>query len=909
MLEEGICGVSDFLSRWSCTWTATDECGNTSTYTLFVEIVDTEAPQWTYFPDDVTQSCEEILVFDTPQAADACSSVDLTFEEDIVSGGCPNNYEILRYWTAVDGCGNSTTQTQRIIIVDENSPTLYPHASWLQPYENGDDVLVECSRYGELYNLIGAVLASDYCGGEVSIDYGYEEEDYVDCLEYGYSQSMIGTWTARDACGNTASFSLRFLLVDETAPEILGVPEDICVSSLPPVPNVQAVDECEFATISFEQTEPQICGNSSFIERIWTAEDPCGNVSVATQRITLLDTEGPVLELNYPGHGVVSEEDIVIISADCTNNPTGIPDFTPYVLVTDECSTYTLEIIHELLDEGDCDTDDYLWRYSIRLLAVDACGNERSLRFVAVLIDEIGPEFALDQQLVSYSCGEAITVPEVTDACTEVISLTFEDISDPIISCASNPQAFERSWTAVDGCGNETILIQEVTIIDAEGPLLIGVPADACDDTSPPPFVTAVDQCSDSDVIVSLVETTEDTPCGEVLIRTWTAVDNCGNETSAEQRIVFNDTSTPVLSFNHPLLVGLLDGETLQLPISFELGSPSHPIDFGDNAVVVYDDCAGELVAELTIDRLDEGDCLNDGYLSRDRYTWVAVDPCGNTSKITVIVEYVDDLAPEVVNWPEDHTVYCDEELPPLPELIIQDDSGVNEISIEETTVETEFGALTERTWIIADYCGNTTEVEQNIYWYENRLECTFTDFNIVTCNSSGNLLSAVVNGGQGPYSYEWEMIDCDGFITGGQGTSTVEYTVGYTTQNFLLTVTDANGCQTTCTTSVVCSKDRDGDATQGFVIVDTDRYSMQVYPNPTRETLTVEYHPINTDAGISQVLVSNLYGQVMISRKGLPSGTYNLDIDVSALPAATYSLHLRLTTGEVLTTKVVKLD
>lgn len=126
------------------------------------------------------------------------------------------------------------------------------------------------------------------------------------------------------------------------------------------------------------------------------------------------------------------------------------------------------------------------------------------------------------------------------------------------------------------------------------------------------------------------------------------------------------------------------------------------------------------------------------------------------------------------------------------------------------------------------------------------------------------------MTGGTAPFEYHWEMIDCDGFITGGQGTSTIEYTVGYTTQNFLLTVIDANGCEAQCTISIGCSKDRE-DNSQNFTVGgDTWGGTLAVYPNPATDRINVVLSDEMIEEGFTAVWISNLYGQLFDSRNGI---------------------------------------
>jgi hypothetical protein len=100
-----------------------------------------------------------------------------------------------------------------------------------------------------------------------------------------------------------------------------------------------------------------------------------------------------------------------------------------------------------------------------------------------------------------------------------------------------------RTWTAKDCANNETVHTQTLTIVDTTAPVLSGVPADitvACEGPPAPPVVTATDNC-DANPTVTLIEVDHraDDVCdsdGDI-IRTWTATDCAGNQTTLSQTI------------------------------------------------------------------------------------------------------------------------------------------------------------------------------------------------------------------------------------------------------------------------------------------------------------------------------------------------------------------------------------
>ena len=113
------------------TWTAVDAFNNVDSSTQVITVIDTLAPTFTT-PVDLTINCElrdDISITGQPtNLADNCdtlpdfSFVDLVIGGDCVGGGALDT--IIRTWTVMDACGNSSTASQEFILVDTISPTL-----------------------------------------------------------------------------------------------------------------------------------------------------------------------------------------------------------------------------------------------------------------------------------------------------------------------------------------------------------------------------------------------------------------------------------------------------------------------------------------------------------------------------------------------------------------------------------------------------------------------------------------------------------------------------------------------------------------------------------------------------------------------------------------------------------------
>ena len=119
---DGSCPYDYELVR---TWTATDDCGNTTTVVQNISVIDTIPPSITSL-DDITVSCDQTFLLITPDFSDNCSAesaIFLEYTSDSIPGTC-NEYELIRTWVATDECNNSTTFTQSVTVIDTVPPVI-----------------------------------------------------------------------------------------------------------------------------------------------------------------------------------------------------------------------------------------------------------------------------------------------------------------------------------------------------------------------------------------------------------------------------------------------------------------------------------------------------------------------------------------------------------------------------------------------------------------------------------------------------------------------------------------------------------------------------------------------------------------------------------------------------------------
>ena len=103
------------------TFTATDDCGNSTSATQTITVEDTTAPELS-IPADYTAECSDELILDDASATDNCGEVTIEVSSETIAGDCAGSYTVVRTFTATDDAGNSTSATQTITVEDTTAP-------------------------------------------------------------------------------------------------------------------------------------------------------------------------------------------------------------------------------------------------------------------------------------------------------------------------------------------------------------------------------------------------------------------------------------------------------------------------------------------------------------------------------------------------------------------------------------------------------------------------------------------------------------------------------------------------------------------------------------------------------------------------------------------------------------------
>jgi gliding motility-associated-like protein len=162
-----------------------------------------------------------------------------------------------------------------------------------------------------------------------------------------------------------------------------------------------------------------------------------------------------------------------------------------------------------------------------------------------------------DGETVYMECGfeEVLkaTDAKATDNCDVNPIVKMED-GTAILSKECDKDGYlvkmQCGWIATDECGNKTQIWLDIVVRDTKAPDLVGVPSNVTisdkDVVPTAPTVLAKDKC-DKDAKVIFAENKS----GNVITRTWTASDACGNKTTATQTITITTTT------NNPCTISL----------------------------------------------------------------------------------------------------------------------------------------------------------------------------------------------------------------------------------------------------------------------------------------------------------------------------------------------------------------
>ncbi len=537
----------------------------------------------------------------------ATNAISVLFLGDLaVTNGC--EIAITRTYGAVNSCGNTSTCAQVILVQDTTPPVL----------ACATNRTVEC---GDVWDFDLPTVLDGCVGTNVTVVI----LDTVTNATCGNTFITTRTWQATDSCTNVATCGQTIAVVDTTPPAWMGATNRTVECGTAWDFDMPTVDDvCGGTNVVVElvgTVTNALCGNTFEAIRTWQATDSCTNIATHSQTITVMDTTPPAIS--------------------CATNQFvecgSVWDFDPPVaLDTCDGSNVTVVVLGTVTNAlcGNTFNATRTWQ------ATDSCTNAVTGSQTITVLDTTAPVLTCATNR-TVECGDVwdFDPPTADDSCSpsNIVVSVFITVTNPI--CGGSFWA-ERTWLAVDACGNSDTCSQIITNLDTTAPVLTcatnrTVECGAAWDFDLP---GVLDACEGTNVMVVILDTVTNATCGNTFVatRTWQASDSCTNVAACSQTITVVDTTPPVWTGATNRNVECGDAWDFDVPTASDV--------CGDTNVVV------ELIATVTNQLIGETFAAT--------RTWKATDVCTNSSTYSQTITIVDLTAP-VIQCPSNIVVEC----------------------------------------------------------------------------------------------------------------------------------------------------------------------------------------------------------------------------------------------------------
>ncbi len=504
------------------TWTFSDANGNSTTQIQHVVVNDhiPPVPDSESLPDIIGEcSATEFGYINTPTATDNCSGLIIGVPDiDINTLNTQGTYLIT--YTFTDNNGNSSTQTQNVIIKDVTAPVLVGalpgdnNGQCLSSAPLAPDASMIADMYTDNCSQVTATLVNTLLTGNNIT--GWE-------LTYTYDVS--------DAAGNNTTANVIYSGKDNIAPEVIT--NDISVS----------LDETGHAIITAEQINNGSYDNCSELSyQLDKTDFTCSDLGLVLVTLTVTDASGN----SAAGYAVVSVEDLIAptITAPANkivSNDKGICGATITNLgnpiATDNCSIDNIV--------NDAPAIFPVGNTIVTWTVTDTYGNATSATQQVTVNDTEAPTPVVGSlpSITGQQCSIVIPIPKAIDNCAGTIngtttnSLVFNSVGTFVIT-----------WNYNDGNGNISTQRQTIVVtkdLKAPVPTIAVLPSltGQCSVTVTN-YPTATDNCS------GLITATTKSALSYITQGTftivWTYTDVNGNVTNQNQTVVVTDNIAPV---------------------------------------------------------------------------------------------------------------------------------------------------------------------------------------------------------------------------------------------------------------------------------------------------------------------------------------------------------------------------
>jgi hypothetical protein len=866
------------------TWTYEDGNGNTTDQAQNIVITDVTTPVADVATlTNVTAECS-VTTLTEPTATDNCGTVTVTNDASlpITAQGTT-----IVTWTYDDGNGNTTDQTQNIVITDVTAP--------VADVVTLANVTAECT-----VTALTAPSATDNCNGTVTVTNDAS-------LPITAQGTTIVTWTYDDGNGNTTDQVQNVVITDVTAPvaDVVTLTNVTAECSVTTLTEPTATDNCNgIVTVTNDASLPITAQGTTIVT--WTYTDENNNSSIQTQNVILADVTDPVLA------GCSST---ITQNADALGCGSAVTWTSP--TATDNCSAVVITSTH---NSGDV---FFLGTTTVEYTATDASGNTATCSFDVTINSDL--TVVLDSTHNAL-CADSLNGQAFVTVTGGGLGYLFEWDND---GTGDNDDMEDQNGLAA---GNYDLVVTDAYGCNANVSASI---------TEPTPLTITVDNVSNPNACALADGAIDITVGGGVAGYTY----DWNNDGTGD----FDDIEDLSSVLSGVYIVEVMDVNGCTVNASITLSDPSGPVVVVDSTFnnICNADTLGSIylsysggVAPYLIDWDNDGigdndDSLNLINLAEGDYNITITDDNGcvgsssiniseplaitTTPVLTEVICNGDSTATAVLNptggtgvLTEDWGLFNANELNVGFHTFVVTDANGCTLTDSVEIIEPEAVSYTDSTLTVS--CNGDTDGEIYItplggtptylvIWAVDTatsqiaLAPGYYSFNIEDANGcilvdsieilepavleatttftselfgTDGSIDLTVTGGTMPYTFDW---DNDGTGDNDDDEDLIDVVAG----TYTVTVTDLNGCTTTAIDII--------DSQVGIEELTSE--SILIYPNPSNTgVINIQFEGV-----ISQITLIDMSGRTI----GVPTNIEEGVIDVSNLESGKYLIQIIL--------------
>ena len=385
-------------------------------------------------------------------------------------------------YTATDNCGNTATCSVDLVVTDTEGPTLICDQITQVSLNNQGQAVVPAAVFDD--------GSFDNCGGPLSFEVRRATGAFGPSVTFGCAdvgQTIMVFLRATGTDGLSDVCMVEVLVDDKIAPQLL-CPPSLTIECTDPINNLAiygsptVFEACGFDLTTDSTSTIDNCG-TGLITRTFAVTDASGNTAACTQTITIINS------FPFDGTGIVFPADVTIENACLSALSALAPDNLPVgsqrpVLPATDCTMLGTSFEDQLFEVNGAACFKIVRTWTVLDWCVfDAQTNPTGGIFtdqqIIKIIDTNAPVLAsLPDTLevdIDATCnfGSASLIAQATDDCATQLTISNDGPfgSGGADASGDYPAGITPvTFTANDGCGNQSSRTVIVNVVDNKAP-------------------------------------------------------------------------------------------------------------------------------------------------------------------------------------------------------------------------------------------------------------------------------------------------------------------------------------------------------------------------------------------------------------------------------------------------------